>query len=175
MKVQQKKPNKVKKWFLAIGIAIIFVLFVNYAISAVFNQPDYNKYCKPSAQPVINQGTNDTCIANGGQWIETNSNASQQPTGYCNSDFVCGNQYNLAQTAYDNAAFITKIIAGLIGLVLGVAIVVESVSAGFLLGAVINLFFATVQYWDRFSNIIRVIILGVVLAILIWVGYKKIK
>ena len=44
-----------------------------------------------------------------------------------------------------------------------------------LLGGIITLFFGTVRYWARLFDYARFIILGLVLALLIWLGYKKLK
>ncbi|HME87170.1 MAG TPA: hypothetical protein VKE88_02055 [Candidatus Nanoarchaeia archaeon] len=173
-----QKPSKVKKWFLAIGIAIIFVMFVNYATSATFNQPKYEDFCTVRDQKIINQTNQQECIDNGGQWTtygQYDPKPVTGPNGYCDQDFTCRTQYEDAQKTYDSRAFIVKVIAGFIGLVLGLVLTVESVSAGFLLGGVLNLFFATVQYWDRFNDFIRVVVLAVALAMLVWIGYKKTK
>jgi hypothetical protein len=176
----KEKTSKVKKWFLAIGIAIIFVMFVNYTASAVFNRPEYEDFCKVRDQLILNQTNQQECVANGGQWTVTPDAYYPKPVpvdrqGYCDWDFTCRKEFEDAQEKYDSRAFILKVIAGFIGLALGVLLAVESVSAGFLLGSVLTLFFATVQYWERFNDIIRVVVLAVVLVILIWIGYRKIR
>ncbi len=172
------KGSGVKKWLLAIGIAIIFTLFVNYGISTFFHAPDYNNYCRHN-QTELNYSDKDVCISNGGQWTNNAGYAKPIPegyqTGYCDIDFTCRKLFDDAQKIYDDRSFIVMVIAGFIGLVLGVVVATESVSSGFLLGGILNLFFATVRYWDRFSDVIRFILLGVVLLVLVWIGYKKLK
>lgn len=179
----QKKPSRIKKWFLAIGIAIIFAMFVNYGIATFFDRPDYNKFCPQPNQTVINW-TKDSCVTAGGQWTISQPAAEKMApiatpatteTGYCNPDFTCSKAYDEAQQKYDGASFIITVIAGLVGLALGVMISVESLSAGFLLGGVLNIFIATIRYWDRFNDWMRFTLLGVVLIILIWIAYKKIR
>ncbi|MEK6887162.1 MAG: hypothetical protein AABW88_05005 [Nanoarchaeota archaeon] len=174
----EQKPNKIKKWFLAIGIAIIFTLFVNYGISTFFNAPDYNKFCGRN-QSEINYSNRGACILSGGQWTNTAEYSKPVPvgyqTGYCDIDFTCRKSLDTAQKIYDDRSFIVMVIAGFVGLVLGVVLTVESISSGFLLGGILNLFFATVRYWDRFSDVIRFVLLGVVLLVLVWIGYKKLK
>ena len=173
-----KKTSRVKKWFLAIGIAIIFVLFVNYGISTFFNAPDYGKYCERN-QSELNYSGREVCIASGGRWNSNTAYAkpipADYPVGYCDIDFTCRKLYEDAQKVYDDRSFVVMVIAGFVGLVLGVVIATESVSSGFLLGGILNLFFATVRYWDRFSDVIRFVLLGVVLLVLVWIGYKKLR
>ena len=166
-----KQQSKVKKWFLAIGIAIIFVMFINYTTSTVFDKPQYQDFC---VEKFINYETEEECVENGGQW-NTFAPRAEGKTGLCDVQYTCRQEYDVARNSYEDKAFIVNVVLGLIGLLLGFILTVESVSTGFLLGGVLELFFSTVFYWDRFGDVIRVIILGVVLALLIWIGYKKIK
>lgn len=166
-----KTQSKVKKWFLAVGIAIIFVMFVNYATNTVFDKPQYDDFC---VEKFIQYETEQECVENGGEW-NVFAPRAEGKTGNCDVHYTCRQEYDDARDSFEDKAFIVNVIFGLIGLVLGFILTVESVSAGFLLGGVLELFFATVAYWDKFGDVIRVIILGVVLAILIWIGYKKIK
>ncbi len=177
-KAVMKTASKIKKWFLAAGIAIIFTLFVNYGISTFFHAPDYNKYCSRN-QTELNYSSKNACISSGGQWTSNIRYEKPVPagyqTGYCDIDFTCRNMFESAQKIYDDRSFVVMVIAGLAGLILGVVVTTESVSSGFLLGGILNLFFATVKYWDRFSDVIRFVLLGIALAVLVWIGYKKLK
>ena len=51
----------------------------------------------------------------------------------------------------------------------------ESVGAGVLGGGVLIVIYGTIRYWGDMSKYLRIIILGIVLFILIWIGYKKIE
>ena len=51
----------------------------------------------------------------------------------------------------------------------------ETVSSGIMGGGVLTIIYGTLRYWGEMSDIIRWILLGVVLALLIWIGYKKVK
>ena len=57
--------ESVKKWLLAIGIAIVFTMFINYSASTFFNEPVYEKYCANN-NTVINWTQNE-CVEQGGQ------------------------------------------------------------------------------------------------------------
>ena len=176
--MKQNKGSRIKKWFLAIGIAIIFTLFINYGISTFFNAPDYNEYCVHN-QTELNYNNKSSCISSGGQWTETAAYGKPVPpdyqTGYCDIDFTCRKSYDDAQKIYDDRSFTVMVIAGFLALVIGVLVSVESISSGFLLGGILNLLFATLRYWDRFSNVIKFVLLGVVLLVLVWIGYKRLK
>ena len=61
------QPPKVLKWALIIGIVIVLNLFVNYALSLVFIEPQFDQFCggKDFSTTVVNQ--ND-CTNAGGEW-----------------------------------------------------------------------------------------------------------
>lgn len=179
---EQKKSSKIKKWFLAIGIAIIFALFVNYGIATFFNAPRYDDFCKQPEGKIINW-TPESCAAHGGQWTSNTAvekyeipvAVSDKCSGWCNQDYTCSKLFEEKRKDYDGKAFIVTIIAGFLGLIAGISIGIESLSAGALLGGVLNIFIATVRYWERFQDWMRFILLGIVLIVLIWIAYKKIK
>ena len=80
------------------------------------------------------------------------------------------------QNFYNRNVFIILEIAGLIAFLLGLfAINAKAVSNGFLGGGVLSLIIGTVRYWSGMDDYLRFGILGIALAILIWVGYKKIR
>lgn len=168
------KKNKVKKWFLAIGIALIFTMFINYGIATFFDRPDYEDFCKIDEPRKIYEAEAD-CVENNGQWSEYVRSPVPDTKGFCDQDFKCRQQYDEARDNFESKAVIVTVIAGVTGLILGIVLTLESVSAGFLLGGILNLLVATIRYWDKFANIARFLLLGLVLAVLIWVAYKKTK
>ena len=42
------KANTIKKALLGVGIAILFTLFVFYAIQTIYTEPKYENYCNIS-------------------------------------------------------------------------------------------------------------------------------
>jgi len=87
MKLMKKKTNKIKKWFLAIGIAIVFTMFVNYSIATVFDRPNYQDFCDRSAPKLIS--TQETCLSEGGYWNERGN-----IDGFCDTDYTCRQEKN---------------------------------------------------------------------------------
>ncbi len=67
------------------------------------------------------------------------------------------------------------LIIAVIALAAGVMLKLESVSTGFLLAGIIGLVITATRYWNHLNNVIRLLLLGAALAVLIWLGYKKIK
>ena len=47
--------------------------------------------------------------------------------------------------------------------------------AGFMGGGVLLVVYGTLRYWGALSDVWRTIMLGVSLAVLVWVAYKKLK
>ena len=148
------KTDKVKKWLLAIGIAIIFTMFINHGVNTFYDNPDYLDYCDEEEFRSLKIGE------------------VPQPKPI---DIECKQNYQNARDVFEKNAFIILIISGIIAVIAGVLIQVESISYGLLIGGILNLFIATVRYWSKLGEPLRFILLGIVLAILIYMAYKKTK
>jgi hypothetical protein len=177
---KKKQPSKAKIWLLAIGIAIVFAMFVSYGIRTFSPEPQYDKYCNSTRIAVLNLSSQEECVKVGGQWTNTQYYEKPQPAmpiqaGYCDPDFTCRQGYEAARVKFEDRAFIITIVAGFLGIVMGIILSMQSISFGFLLGGIINLFIGTVSYWGRFQNIIKFVILGAVLLLLLWIGWKKLR
>ena len=86
----------------------------------------------------------------------------------------CYDEQQEKRSEYSKIAFMVKILAGILILVLGlVAFKVSAVSYGFVIGGFFNLFLAIVTYWSDIQDVVRLLILVAVLILLVWVGYKK--
>jgi hypothetical protein len=178
--------SKVLKWSLIIGIVIVLNMFFNYALSLVYKNPKYENFC-PTQQ--INQVVNNQndCVAQGGQWNENipnavapvpvnKTNGVMMPSGYCNLQFTCQNNYNTAQKVYDRNVFITLVILGAVCVALGNIFVGNMlISVALSLAGVLSFIIASMRYWSSADDLIKVIILAIALAILIWVAVKKFK
>ncbi len=192
---------KVKNIILAIAIAIVFAFFVGYFIQLVYPSPDYSDFCKNNLN-ILDSQSEAQCIANNGTWqttpfgktinqgydcYETSRDAGNgtlylncnlkdfSSEGYCDYYSDCSNLYNNANEKYSQNYFLISLIIGIIVFVVAVLLQLVSVSAGLMIGSVITMFVGTVRYWAYSSDVIRVLTLGVVLAILVWLGYKKLS
>lgn len=178
--------SKVLKWSLIVGIVIIINMFFNYALSLAYKNPLYEAYC-PTQQVNEVIDTQKACVEKGGQWNANNQNIGVKgaspyidnivvPAGYCNTQFTCQNNYNVAQKIYDRNVFITLVILGAICVALG-SFLKSNLLIGMALSlaGVLSFIIASMRYWTSADDLIKVIILAIALAILIGVAIKKFK
>ncbi len=190
----EKKPS-VLRWALIIGIVIVLNLFFNYTISLFYKEPDYNSYFMQQqvVEPIT---TKEACLNVGGQWTENSvpttggegypvldkspiqvgssqTTSYSQTNSYCNPDFTKQKEYNDAQKVYQRNIFIVLVVLGVISFALGIFISNEIVTLGLSWGGVLSFVVASTRYWSSADNIIKVLILGLALAILIWLAIKK--
>ncbi len=180
------QTKQILKWPLIIGIVVVLNLFFLYAVKVVYPTPEYTNFCeeKPIVKDINNQ---DECLTEGGQWVEDNYRlkppVSQvineelvvtEPNGYCNQRFTCSQEYQTAREDYERNVFIALIIFGVISVVIGFATMgKEVISVAMSLGGVLSFIIASVRYWQYASDWLHLGILGLGLAVLIYLGIKK--
>lgn len=166
---------KLKKIALALAIIVLLNLFVYTGIRTFYKGPDRNDYCLDYRVPLV---TEQDCVNAGGQWVATPrepGTVKPVPDGYCTDKATCFTQYEELLKPYNRNVFIIYVILGLVSLLLGFLLKVDTVSAGLNFGAVVLLFTGTVRYWSDMQEYLRFIIVAIALAIVIWIGYKKLK
>lgn len=188
-----------KKIILTIAIAIIFVFFIGFGIDAFYDSPEYEDFCGERIRP---RNTKESCEANDGEWIEDeikpvadqflctkgsenedgeiilicNTRIDDREYGYCDINRKCEDEFDKARDVYNKNVFIICAVIGLITIaVAGIYLKKESVGAGTLAGGVLTVIYGTIRYWEGLGQIMRFMLLGLILALLIWIGYKKIK
>ncbi len=172
--------SKVLKWSLIIGIVIVLNLFFNYALSLAYKHPVYENFCPNNTQVIEEISTKEQCVAVGGQW---NGNVYTAPMpvekrieGYCDQQFSCRNDYESAQKVYDRNVFITLVILGAICVAISNFLKGNMlISTALSFAGVLSFIIASMRYWSSADDLIKVIILGIALAILVWVAMKKFK
>ncbi|MDE2399729.1 MAG: hypothetical protein KGL67_01820 [Patescibacteria group bacterium] len=176
--------SKVLKWSLIIGIVIVINLFFNYSLSLVYKHPVYENFCPNTAQTIETINTREQCIQIGGQW---NGNVYAvpapvpvekiaQPQGYCDQQFTCRNTFEASQKVYDRNVFITLVLLGAICVAVGTFLGVNMlISIALSIAGVLSFVIASMRYWSSADDLIKVVILGIALAILVWVAMKKFK
>lgn len=186
--------SRIKEIILALAIVVVLNLFFNYGVYTFYKPPVYDKFCpvelmqKQYADPAA-------CEAAGGKWFngpeELNPKYYQYQTpmpapvlpgdsktqrGWCDATAQCRQNFDTVNNVYNRNVFIFLILAGLISLGLGFLVISATpVSNGFLGGGLLSLIVGTVRYWSNMNDYLRFITLGLALAVLIWLGYKKIK
>ncbi len=187
---------RIKEIILALAIVVVLNLFFNYGVFTFYKSPDYEKFC-PVELTQKTYPDRKSCEDVGGMWSESYPSSSpkcgppyyecgriepvpvgepkqEDKTTWCDATFKCREAYESARDLYNRNVFIVLVILGLISLGLGfLAISAAPVANGFLGGGLISLIVGTVRYWSEMNDYLRFIILGIALAILIWLGYKK--
>jgi uncharacterized membrane protein len=164
-----KQQFKIKPILFGIVIAIVLSSFVLYAIETAYPSPEYKDYCEERmriATPEKTENmTQEICEQEGGAW---NNN-------YCDYYTECQEEYDQSSDNYKRTIFFITLGIGLIFVIAGVFVSALNLSLGALLSGIFLTFYSVVISWTNLSNVIRTITLGIVLVILIWVGYKKLE
>ncbi len=178
--------EKIKQGILAIAIAIIFVMFVAYAIQTFYPSPKWDDYCDIGLDRQ-NIETQQSCESVGGKWTEYGTVGAEGkpqpkeidnetiPEGWCDSQFTCRQEYEDKSEFYNRNVFFIASGIGILTIILALIFAVESVSTGFLGGGVLLIIYGTIRYWGEMSDVYRTIMLAIALGVLIWTGYKRLK
>ena len=176
--------SKILKWSLIVGIVIVLNMFFNYALSLAYKHPEYEAFCPNTSQVVEPVTDKNKCIAEGGQWNENYYNAPipvpaekiAPRVGYCDQQFTCRTNFEVAQKSYDRNVFVTLVLLGALCVLLGNFLKGNSlISYALSFAGVLSFIIASMRYWGSADDLIKVIILAIALAILIWVAVKKFK
>jgi len=174
---------KAKEVILAVSIAIIFALFVGFGIKTFYDEPNYDDFCNPNRYNFDVRNEQDCLIMNG-TWINSTSNMEKSPVpvnqnctvqGYCDFYSKCSNEYNESNKYYTKNLFIITSIIGIIAVIVGVILGNISVGNGILAGGILTILYGVIRYWQYADDVLRFVILGIILVILILIGYKKFK
>lgn len=177
--------SKVKQTILSVSIAIILALFVGYGISTFYESPKYEDFCTDTYRDSSYINTSEECESQGGIWNDMSNNPKpmiEAPgatpayymTGFCDLYKKCNDDFQAASTSYNRLVFIIASIAGLTAVLIGSFLLkIESVSSGIMGGGILSLLYGVVRYWSDASDTLRFVMLGIALAVLIWVGYRK--
>lgn len=168
------KSGKAKRVIISIGIAILFVMFVAYAIESFYPAPKWERYCPQNQKQIFDKVE---CEANNGTWsdytpkpVEINS-----PAGYCDTYTKCNQELTKATEPYNRNVFFISIILGMIILLISFIPSLDKISLGIMAGSILLIIYGTIRYWGNLSNIWKTIMIGLALAVLFWISYKKLK
>ncbi len=179
--MDSNKKQGILKWSLILSIIIVINLFFNVALSLVYNSPQYDEFCPTERVNKVVENE-QKCLDEGGSWTEYEKprpadvalEENRQITGYCDQQFECRQNYDVARENYERNVFVTLIALGVITLV--VSLILKSnivVSTALSLAAVLNFVVASIRYWGSAHEITKLIILAIALIALITIAYKK--
>lgn len=169
--------KNILKWALIIGIIIVLNLFFHFSTRLVYEPVKFEDFCQ-TKQVNIQPTSKEACLEGGGAWNEGPKGRPAPDTinSYCDTQFTCQKEFETANNLYRRNVFIVMVVLGLVSLVLGFALLAsEVISLGLSYGGVLSFIVASIQYWSAMDDYLRVIILGLTLVVLIYLGYKKFK
>ncbi|MBU0665775.1 MAG: hypothetical protein ABIC91_05485 [Nanoarchaeota archaeon] len=178
---------KLKKVMLSLGVGILAALFIGFFIDAIYPSIEYNDYCKDQfemLQPfaknqelcnyTYNQTFRTNCVNKEGmikQEYNSNGCVTNELCDFCGKEFRDDNEkYNR------NLFYITAPI-GLLLILLGLylPLSIDAIASGFLLSGTLTMIQITMRVFGDLSKWPRVIILGLELILVVWIGLKKVK
>lgn len=178
---------KLKKVMLSIGVGVLAALFVGFLIEAIYPTPEYEAYCTrmfdaPVPQVaktaecsyVYDTSYRNDCLTNNGmlrQDYDEQGCVVKETCDYCQRD------YQEADKIYNrNLFYITAPIALLL-IVLGIylPVTIDAIASGSLLAGILTLLQITTRVFGSLGKWPRVILLGIELALVIWIGIKKVR
>ena len=168
---------------------VVLNLFFNYGIYTFYKPAEFEKFC-PAELNQKQYADKEACEKVGGSWYEGKSNVlrmeggptpivSTVPTesaGWCDATAKCREGFEVSQAVYNRNVFVVLVILGLVSLGSGFMLIsAKPVANGFLGGGILSLIVGAIRYWSSMDDYLRFVILGIALAVLIWLGYKKIS
>lgn len=185
----------IAKTFLAIAISIVFAVFIGYALFTFYEPPNrdwqggecYKKFdCERiGMSPAC---LNATSLGLGGEKafpvapVPMNCVAAYDSPEYktcvdnrqkCDDEF----QQTTIRFKMIRNSFIVLVIIGLISIISGMFLSeLEGIGSGFIGGGVLVIIWSliyTTEYWTTLNKYMKLFALGLVLAVLIYFGYKK--
>ncbi len=194
---------RLAKLFLSIGIAVVFVVFIAYGLYTVYEPPERNHYygmpdetgcddkfecrqmldnCRPEKAPLPE-----------GEFVEERlvaPDTEECKKVYSSPEYKqCQDSLKKCKDAWKETAPRTMharnsmwilILIGIATILASMYVVsAEAIASGLLGGGVLTLLWMliyTQEYWvDYTSKYLKLVVLGLVLFILLYVGYKKIE
>ena len=180
--------SRFRQVFLAIAIAIVFAFFIGFGIAAFYETPEREDFCedtfyeKPYPRAIMGDSVNCTyiepdeslkkeCKEKGDISAEYDERGCVE-SYYCET---CGKEFRDVREVYNRNVFIIAVVIGIIALIAGIVLKITSVSSGLMGGGILLIIYGIIRYWSGLENYGRFAVMGIALAVLIWLGYKKLK
>jgi hypothetical protein len=177
---------ELKKIMLSIGIAFLTALFVAFLIDAFYPSPSYDEYCNRYYESypafvkdetlcnfTFDQELRNNCSKEGGWIISRYDERGCVNEEICN---FCDRDYQNQREAYNQIVLFITAPIGLFLILLGIYLPrrIDAIAGGFLLAGIITMIQITIRVFGDLGKWSRVLILGVELGIILWIGMKKV-
>ncbi len=177
---------EIKKIALTIGIAVLFTLFIVFLVDAIYSYPKYEDYCIPQFYPapvaklginctsVYNESLANQCFKDQGEMRYKYDSEGCEKEMYCDP---CSKEYNTKNSTYNKNIFYISALIALISILVGLYLPknLDAIASGFVFGGILVLLQGTARVFGDLGKVSKVIVLGIELIILIWIGYKKVS
>ena len=173
---------EIKKVALTIGIAVLFTLFIVFLVDAIYESPKYQNYCSqpyPKSDPTncqldYNENLAQQCYKDRGELRYHYDEEGCEIDPYCD---YCSRDYDQANSKYNKNIFFISAIVAILSIIVGLYLPknVDAIASGFIFGGILVLLQGTVRVFVDLGKFSRVVVLGIELVLLIWIGYKKVK
>lgn len=184
-----------RKTFLAIGVAILLALFICYGVY-VFYEPPKDSYPGQDCYYKYNCDELFNCT---GKYLDQYPDKpvkipiSEQDTcfqeQYSSKEYIdcqlqiekCREEAMVLSPLYTHAkySFYALLILGAIALIIGAFLKhLEGIGSGFIGGGILIILWTlpyTNAYWFNWNKYVKLIALGLVLVLLVYLGYKKLE
>ena len=167
----------IKTVALSLAIIVVFNLFIGMGIRTFYSGPA-QEHIQCGGDNIKVQEEKASCEEIGGVWnevpeTEKRLSPTPAPSGFCDLS-ACFQKAQEEREPYRRNVFVIWVVAGIAALLIGMHITAApGVSAGLSFGAIVSFIIGTAGYWADMDEYIRFIIVTVVLAILIWLGYRR--
>ncbi|MFC1638293.1 hypothetical protein ACFL2R_02625 [Patescibacteria group bacterium] len=173
------KQSKYVRWAVIFGIVVVLNLFFNYSLKVIYNAPEREDFCEEK-QVIEMVESKEECVNRGGQWNEAREAVVSGEDGVeinrCDLEFACRKDYLGAMEKYERKVFVSLIVLGVISIVIGLLLTSYAVvSTALSFGGVLSFVIASMRYWQFASEYLQVVILGLALVALVYIGIKKVK
>lgn len=168
----------VRKILIIFVVGILYAIFVNSFIDAVYEAPEYDEFCDVRAVPIMNKDCEPIPVPKCYGQLEYEYDSNNCPISVlCNE---CNADYREARESYNLVVFIISSIFGLLAIVAALYLplkknVIQWIATGFMLGGLVSIFIGTARYYADMARLLRPFIILIELLIIIYVSYKKIK
>lgn len=171
---------KFVRWALLLGIVVILNIFFWRVIALALPEPKYETFCPVSSVSVQTPTDAASCAAVDGVWTEYPDYGTTAPkavpAGYCECKASGQAAYQEAQNQHSLYAFGFMVALGILSLIAGFMPIGSSiVSSGLSYGGVVALIVGSAQYWSSAGKWAQLLIAGLGLAVLLYIGWKRFK
>ncbi|MFH1889322.1 MAG: hypothetical protein ABIJ58_00380 [Nanoarchaeota archaeon] len=163
-----------KNIVIGIAIMILTISVVVQGVALIYERPNYDDYC---GEFKINQiiENQEQCETTGGQWEPQDIRCVTEPCpqGYCNRDFTCSKDYDVANGVYSRNIFLIALPVGIAVIAVGALIFgLEAVGAGLMAGGVGVILWGVTGFWSFADDWLKFVLSLIGLVIVIWLAFR---